>query len=126
MRTSGEQLVEKKNNQAYHHDRTAGPTLAPLYPGQAVRTLEPRTGTWQPATVIDRAPEPRSYNVETQNGTEVRRNRAHLRPAADEAGPPVPVDVDEQPDDDPPERGNNPEGPYVTRFGRTIKPPQRF
>ena len=53
--------------------------LPPLYNGQAVRILNKINKTWYPGTIIDKCDEPRSYLVETPNGTRLRRNRSHLR-----------------------------------------------
>ena len=36
--------------------------------------------TWNPARVIDQGENPRSYLIKTGTGTQLRRNRIHLRP----------------------------------------------
>ncbi|KAG8181061.1 hypothetical protein JTE90_014774 [Oedothorax gibbosus] len=35
---------------------------------------------WSPATVIEEHQTPRSYIVQLENGSEIRRNRVHIRP----------------------------------------------
>ena len=44
--------------------------------GEAVRML--RDGKWEPATVLEKADEPRSYTLKTENGRMYRRNRSHI------------------------------------------------
>ncbi len=53
--------------------------LQPLYPGQPVRVRDEESKTWQPGTILDKLPQPRSYIVKTENGSQLRRNRQHLR-----------------------------------------------
>ncbi len=53
--------------------------LPPLHAGQPVRILDTANHTWCPGTVTQRLEEPRSYLVQTPNGTTVIRNRSHLR-----------------------------------------------
>ena len=93
-----------------------------------------------PARVIERCNEPRSFVIETENGSRLRRNRSHLRPDHAE---PRRSDVHEQPmtntvpDETPtntvenniqrvatPDDDN--QGPHVTRSGRVSRPPERF
>ena len=47
-----------------------------LRSGEAVRML--RDGKWEPATVLEKADEPRSYILKTENGRTYRRNRNHI------------------------------------------------
>ncbi len=53
--------------------------LQPLYPGQPVRVRDEESKTWQPGTILDKLPQPHSYIVETENGSQLRGNRQHLR-----------------------------------------------
>ncbi|XP_014670832.1 PREDICTED: uncharacterized protein K02A2.6-like [Priapulus caudatus] len=53
--------------------------LPPLHVGQRVRILDKGNKTWCPGEVVARHEQPRSYVVETPNGTRLRRNRSHLR-----------------------------------------------
>ena len=76
-------LAEKKEKQKRHYDKHAR-DLSPLSPGQEVRIQDPRiTRKWAPATVQRVCPEPRSYEVETQNGGLLRRNRRHIQHTAE-------------------------------------------
>jgi len=78
-------METKKYQQKLQYNKHAdSKELPPLYPGQDVSVLDKPTKTWKQATVVDKCPEPRSYIVETNNGT-VRRTRAHLRERANEA-----------------------------------------
>ena len=44
--------------------------------GEVVRML--RDGKWEPATLLEKADEPRSYTLKTENGRMYRRNRSHI------------------------------------------------
>ena len=61
------------------HDRRAGPELPVLHAGQRVRILNKETHLWSPGEIVTKCAEPRSYIVQTPNGTRLRRTRAHLR-----------------------------------------------
>ena len=62
------------------HDKTSRKEDVPsLYTGQAVRILHHQRKTWCPGKIVAKCNEPRSYVVETPNGTRLRRNRAHVR-----------------------------------------------
>lgn len=75
-----QRLIERQQSVKYYHDRNAH-DLSPLATGQHVRIQAQRTKKWFPGTVSCKRPEPRSYEVQTQNGSTLRRNRCHLRPA---------------------------------------------
>ena len=72
-------LSRKQEKMKENHDRTAGPNLPPLQVGQRVRVRDTRDQTWIPAKVTKVGKQPHSYEVETPNGTMLRRNRSHLR-----------------------------------------------
>ncbi|PIK60265.1 hypothetical protein BSL78_02827 [Apostichopus japonicus] len=74
--TVTKRLAEKRQMQKTYFDRQARP-LAQLYPGENIR-MQTEKG-WVPATVTSRTGQPRSYIVETLDGTNYRRNRKHLR-----------------------------------------------
>ena len=75
-----ERFAQQQANMKTHHDQTSRHVdLPPLYKGQKVRILDKTSKTWCPGTVLEKCQEPRSYLVETPNGTRVRRNRSHLR-----------------------------------------------
>ena len=68
------ELCQKQQKQYY--DRNTRPRPA-LPAGATVRFQHP-TGTWQPATVIGSAGTQHSYNIVTNEGHTLRRNRRHL------------------------------------------------
>ena len=70
-------LQARQRTQKKYHDRSAR-DLPPLHTGQHVR-LQEANGTWTPANVVEKRPEPRSYTVRTPNGGLYRRNRRQLR-----------------------------------------------
>ena len=75
-----ERLAQQQENMKTHHDQSSLQVdLPPLYKGQKVRILDKIRKTWCPGTVLEKCQEPRSYLVETPNGTRLRRNRSHLR-----------------------------------------------
>ena len=75
-----ERLAQQQANMKTHHDQSSRQVdLPPLYKGQKVRILDKIRKTWCPGTVLEKCKEPRSYLVETPNGTRLRRNRSHLR-----------------------------------------------
>ena len=48
-------------------------------PGQPVRVLDQRKKTWAPAVVRQKQEPPRSYTLTTETGSEIQRNRTHIR-----------------------------------------------
>ena len=75
-----ERFAQQQANMKTHHDQSSRHVdLPPLFKGQKVRILDKTSKTWCPGTVLEKCQEPRSYLVETPNGTRVRRNRSHLR-----------------------------------------------
>ena len=74
-----EKLQKRQEKQKEDFDRKGVHPLPPLIVGQKVTTLDYRTGRWTPATVVEKCPEPRSYRIQTPNGSVFRRNRRHMR-----------------------------------------------
>ena len=70
---------ERRSLQKQYHDRRAGEELSTLTPGQVVRVQDKSSGRWNPAVVSKVREEPRSYEVQTLDGTTLRRNRSHIR-----------------------------------------------
>ena len=135
-------LEERQTKQKAYHDRHAS-DLPTLSPGQPIRVQHPNSGRWEPATVVDQRPEPRSYTIRAQNGAVYRRNRRHLRslspspartPAETEpeTASPTPRRTAEDATQEPPETtGDNRTTsglPDMTtsRSGRVIKKPDRL
>ena len=75
-----QRLTERQEIMKYYHDRNAH-DLSPLVDGQHVRVQDQNTKKWIPGTVKSKRPEPRSYEIQTESGSTLRRNRRHLRPA---------------------------------------------
>ena len=80
-----QKLIERQENMKYYHDRNAH-DLSPLATGQHVRIQDHNTKKWIPGTVKYRRPEPHSYIVQTESGSNLRHNRRHLRPSAPPRG----------------------------------------
>ena len=55
--------------------------LKPLKPGDSIRYL--KEGKWEPAIVKEKHEAPRSCNIMTEHGKELRRNRVHLQKTAE-------------------------------------------
>ena len=127
-------LTERQGNQKAYYDRNTV-ELTPLSPGQPIRVQHPQTGRWRPATVLDTRPEPRSYNIRTDDGAVYRRNRRQLRglspsPPRAEQPPasPAPQPVPDGEDATPPMPAPAPRDPgsRTTRSGRAIVKPDRL
>ena len=140
-----EQLLQRRDRMIRDHDRRAGPELPVLHAGQRVRILNKVTHLWSPGEIVTKCAEPRSYIVQTPNGTRLRRTRAHLRAlkaenilneasehtrrrvtfredSTDEqqVAPPVPTTGEPPPDE------ATSLAPAIRRSGRMIRKPSRF
>uniref|UniRef100_A0A3Q3JIL2 Gypsy retrotransposon integrase-like protein 1 n=1 Tax=Monopterus albus TaxID=43700 RepID=A0A3Q3JIL2_MONAL len=72
--------VVKKAYKFFYNRRHSAHSLPELCPGQVVRVKLDGGKDWKtPAKVISRSKESRSYLVEMDNGTMLRRNRRHLQ-----------------------------------------------
>lgn len=73
--------VAKSNDARYYNARFGCQQLPELRPGDAVRVKTDQEKRWQtPAKVVRKCENvPRSYVVETESGTVLRRNRRHLQ-----------------------------------------------
>ena len=81
-RTVAEKLKEKQRRQKRYYDVGSRP-LPPLQQGDRVRVQV--CDRWKEATVNTQLTTPRSYNLRTPHGREIRRNRAHIRKQFNEA-----------------------------------------
>jgi hypothetical protein len=108
--------------------------LPPLKPGDVVRVRQDSELTRGVVTSVHQSP--RSYVVETERGSTLRRNRRHLHPTTEPRPDTRPMD-DQLPTqshvDQPPRiqtvQNNRPRGilkQTVTPSGRSVKPPVRF
>ena len=75
-----EQLQNRQDIQRKQYDSRSTRELRKLNQGEQVAMFQPRTKTWTSAEVKEETGEPRSYIVKTTDGTELRRNRVHLKP----------------------------------------------
>jgi hypothetical protein len=74
-----EHLEHRQERMKENYDARAGDVKPPLYPGQAVRVRNKQTHRWEPAEVVEKLEEPRSYQVRTKSNTILRRNRVDLK-----------------------------------------------
>ena len=87
-----EQMVKGKDEMLEHYNKTVR-DLPSLPQNQRVYVqVHPQCNQWTPATVTKTpvASQPRSYNVETTNGTQLARNRRFIRPAQETV--PIPAE----------------------------------
>ena len=77
-------LLTRQQRQKAFYDRGTRP-LSKLHEGEPVRMKRGRE--WTPAVIVQKHQAPRSYIVETPDGTQMRRNRFHLQPTKVEAFP---------------------------------------
>ena len=130
-------LEQRQQRQKSFYDRGTRP-LSSLQPNEVVRY---QTGKmWKPAVVINKHPNPRSYNIQTPQGTVLRRNRRHLRPTKETFAPSDDSDYycdddlvintpsdPQMPTNEPPTRD---EPDQLTerrsRYGRLVRPPVRY
>ena len=74
-----QKLLQRQEKTAEHYNkRHAVRELPPLHEQQRV-LIQHREGNWEPATVKQVGPEPRSYLCETPTGKTFRRNRKHIQ-----------------------------------------------
>ena len=74
-----QKVIERQEKTAEHYNqRHAVRELPPLHENQDV-LIQHRTGNWEPATLKQVGPEPRSYICETPAGTTFRCNRKHIQ-----------------------------------------------
>ncbi|KAK2169301.1 hypothetical protein LSH36_11g04010 [Paralvinella palmiformis] len=65
-------LQQKRERTKEEYDKRCQQELPPLYKGQAFRILDKNSKTWCPGTINKKCEEPRSYIVQTPNGTNLR------------------------------------------------------
>ena len=146
-----DKLKLQQARQQFYYNRTAKP-LKPLQEGEVVRAQPYRINdkSWRKATVNKRLDE-RSYEILTDEGVTLRRNRSHLR-ASHEDQPPNPQLVEPTGDEQPAEMPTIPitatttpvriprekvstkahnspvmgQSPYISRSGRISKRPSHL
>jgi hypothetical protein len=79
-----EELYQRQTLQAFHYNKTAGPTLQPFQPGQPINIYDHHTQKWEQGTVVRPAKEPRYFIVKNDRTEGVyRRTRSQLKPRAE-------------------------------------------
>ena len=77
-----EQIVaafrDRQDLQKRNYNLRAGTELPQLYAGQHVRFQQHPSSKWTPARIVKEAHEPRSYVLETSDGSVLRRSRHHI------------------------------------------------
>ena len=76
-------LEHRQARQKFYYDKTA--KSLPELKSNDVRY--PRNKSWEPAVVIGRHTSPRSYDIRTAQGTQLRRNRRHLKKTMESSSP---------------------------------------
>ena len=86
-----ETLIKNESTSRRYYDNNNPRSLPLLDPSTQVRYRDPTTKTWKQATIVRPIEAPRSYDLQTAEGTVIRRNRRYLRPTPDviavDAGP---------------------------------------
>ena len=129
-------LSEKQQVQKKYYDRNTK-LLKPLELGDQVR-IQSDKKTWEPGVVEGKCMQPRSYNVKTESGSILRRNREHILKTKENRQLKQQIDIDVDDDDCQPQyQDRKPEifpsppqttdsGEKVTSSGRVVKMPKRF
>ena len=73
-----DRLVQRQERDKFYHDRNVK-TLPPLVRDQAVNVKNPISHKREPATIDKPNDYQRSYNIRTQSGKTLRRNKTALR-----------------------------------------------
>lgn len=131
-----ERLQERQDQQKFYYDRNTRP-LPPLYQGQQVRVQDQESRHWEKGTILNKRPEPRSYEVLTSSGQTLRRTRRHIRETGEKSKAQHESEqVIQQDDQDNTldshthnSQSNNDkqtQNTYVTRSGRHVRRPKRF
>ena len=86
LRTSGQEdtlsaLKQRQEDQRYYYNRSAK-DRPEMQIGQTVGLQDPKTLKWMPGRIVDKCDEPRSYIVQTPNGSRLRRNQRFLKDLA--------------------------------------------
>ena len=118
-----DELVQRQRVQKDYYDRGAI-EKAPLVPGQSVMVQNAQSGRWQSGVVKDKHEAPRSYIVQTQSGSVLRRNARHLRaapgPEENNAAGTGETKVNETP------TAEEPDEQVSRRSSRVVKAPKRY
>lgn len=126
------QLEARRNAAKVYYDKSAK-DLPPLSEGQTVTVYDHQKKLWGSGEVIRPSHEPRSYIVENQHGSQLRRNRRDLReiPNATEEEPvhanvPNAIEVPETDATEPPMEVASTNTVATTKSGRAVRVPARY
>ena len=72
-------ITDAQHNRQQSYTQLSKPSLPQLQHGQSVTMYNHNTHTWQPATITNVLPTPRSYMLSTDNGGSYRINRRDIR-----------------------------------------------
>lgn len=73
-----QRLRDKQKKQRQQYNKNAK-TLPELHTGEDIFLRDQHSGKWRPAIVVAKAPQPRSYIVQDDDGVQCRRNSIMLR-----------------------------------------------
>ena len=76
-------LDQRQATAEERHDARGARDLADVSRGEHVRTRHPVTHRWEPDRIVEKCQQPRSYKVESDNGSVLRRNRRDIRETAE-------------------------------------------
>ena len=122
-------LKKKQDTQKENYDRGAKP-LPELNPGDQIRVRN--ENLWEPGMVESKADTPRSYNISTDRGQQLRRNRRHLMKTTENRVPEPDVfyDCQEEIQNDNSVSNNNISNQEATKkftsSGREVKIPKQY
>ena len=118
---------------------TRSKDLAPIEPNTTVRIYSKnRNGNWrQKGQILSKRSEPRSYTLQNEKGNIIRRNRSQLLPTNERYVVENEISSNESENEEETEKEivlpsnevnieSQVENQYTTRYGRTIRPPDRY
>ena len=122
-------LNQKQQEQKRYYDRNTKP-LKPLKPGDQVRIRSDKK-RWEPGFVKSKCPEPRSFNIKTESGSILRRNREHILKTEENRTKQQQFDLEDENHDDSIVHVQEPAQPIplgqkTTASGRVVRMPKRF
>ena len=121
-------INKRKQQQAKYYNKMARTKpVAPLQPGDSVRTQKEPGAVWKPAIVMSQSSTPRSYVMKMEDGSRMlRKTRETFVIPQPETHEPVQNDFISTPEqeDDATTVPAKPE--FTSRFGRQIHPPARY
>ena len=131
-----QRLQSRQDEQKAYFDKRHPTNLPPMQEGQQIRVQNQETGKWERGRITKKRPEPRSYEVETESGQILRRNRRHIRGTEEKEIRPhehghthhdkqnhTPTTHSEEQTSEHSDKQQSHKQPYTTRFGRKVQTP---